>query len=78
MKLHTEVKQKLVKASEMENGQIGVIREATCREIGRIVQKTRFGLITLGAEDGLHYTSCDIDTYTMGIEILSKGTLLEI
>lgn len=66
--------------SEMKDGEIGIIREwATNSKYyeGRIVQKHGSKLIALGLASDKSFYSCT-DTSTCRVEVLPKGTILEI
>lgn len=80
MKIVSKIAPQTVTPAEMKDGEIGIIRNwSVSGYIGRIVQKYKNDLITLGmrAEHSFLGTG-DIAGKKCQVEILSPGTQLEI
>jgi hypothetical protein len=72
---------KVIKASEMKDGQIGVIHEHNCPDyLGRIVQRYKNILIVIGESSGHAFTSLLGSSAAEGVKIrlLEAGDTIEI
>lgn len=71
----------IIKASEMKDGQIGVIHEHLCADyVGRIVQRYREVLITIGESSGSSFPSLlgSSAAEIVEIRLLEVGDIIEI
>jgi hypothetical protein len=73
---------KVIKASEMRDGQIGVIHEHSCPDyFGRIVQRYRDTLIVIGESSGYSFPSLlgsSAAAEGVKIRLLEAGDTIEI
>ena len=72
---------KVIKASEMKDGQIGVIHEHSCPDyFGRIVQRYKEVLITIGESSGHAFPSIlgSSAAENVKIRLLEAGDTIEI
>jgi hypothetical protein len=71
---------KVIKASEMRDGQIGVIHEHAASYVGRIVQRYNNILIVIGEDSGHAFPSLLGSSAAEGVKIrlLEAGDTIEI
>lgn len=79
MKLVQDTQVKLVAPIDMKDGEIGIVRVSEYGHEGTIVQRFDDILISLGRGKGSSWSKiCTYPITNMKIEILPKGTRLEI
>lgn len=87
MKVVSKPEKDLVPFSEMEDGQIGIIKSSTSQDkIGRIIQcyfEDKYGhrktFISLGRDSGQSWQARNKENMpSIKVKILPKGTILEI
>jgi hypothetical protein len=71
---------KVIEASEMKDGQIGVIHEHAASYVGRIVQRYKNILIVIGEDSGYSFTSLlgSSAAGSVKIRLLEAGDTIEI